>query len=206
MQVWEVSPGGRDSNGGGPPETLAPEQVIPGKLPAVDDNADASWAIGALLVVVLLVVAAVIYAFVTTWSSWRPNRKRRRRPTGLRGLVALPTIDEPIVTMDEEAQLGALRDGEARNAIVACWLRMEDDVARAGLPKDPAETSTEYTTRVLSSWSRGPSAVGDLAALYREARFSVHELNEGHRERALAALQAIHRALAAREALTVDAT
>ena len=65
------------------------------------------------------------------------------------------------------------------------------------MPKHAAETSTEYTTRVLSMTSLDPVPVEALAALYREARFSRHELDQGHRERAVSALLQIHASLAA---------
>ena len=93
-----------------------------------------------------------------------------------------------MVELDVEAQLAALAHGSPRNAIVACWLRLEDDVAAAGLPRHVAETSAEFTTRVLASYSLDPSAVIELAALYREARFSLHTMEQADRDRALVAL------------------
>ena len=41
-------------------------------------------------------------------------------------------------------------------------------------------------------------ALTDLAALFREARFSTHELTEALRERAAGDLDAVHAALGAR--------
>ena len=43
-------------------------------------------------------------------------------------------------------------------------------------------------------------ALAAFAALYREARFSDHEMNERHRESAVAALDDIHAALRERHA------
>ena len=42
-----------------------------------------------------------------------------------------------------------------------------------------------------------PAAVSRLAGLYREARFSEHELTEADRPAALEALDAIHRTIGA---------
>jgi hypothetical protein len=89
-----------------------------------------------------------------------------------------------------------LRTGAPRNAIVAAWLDLENSVAATGLPRDPAETSTEFTERVIGTWEVDRLRLGDLAALYREARFSVHELEESHRERALLDLRTLHADLA----------
>jgi hypothetical protein len=76
-------------------------------------------------------------------------------------------------------------------------------VADAGLPRHVAETSAEFTTRVLASYSLDPSPVNELAALYREARFSVHPMEQADRDRALIALRHVHAALA--EPVTVEA-
>ena len=61
----------------------------------------------------------------------------------------------------------------------------------AGVEPDPAETSSELTQRVVSSLGLESRAVAELAELYREARFSIHDLDEGHRSRAIALLQDI---------------
>ena len=83
--------------------------------------------------------------------------------------------------------------GAPRNAIVAAWLDLETSAAATGLPRLPAETSTEYTERVIGAWPVDRERLGDLAALYREARFSVHELGESHRDRAISDLRVLHR-------------
>ena len=80
-----------------------------------------------------------------------------------------------------DQRIALLRTGAPRNAIVAAWLDLETSVAATGLPRDPAETSTEFTERVIGTWDVDRLRLGDLAALYREARFSVHELGEAHR-------------------------
>ena len=54
------------------------------------------------------------------------------------------------------------------------------------------ETSSEFALRLLDLAEADPRAVADLAALYREARFSDHRLDEPARERARTALAAIH--------------
>ena len=55
------------------------------------------------------------------------------------------------ITADAEAQQSALRRGTPRNAIVECWLRLEAAVVAAGVPRNPADTSTELTQRVLAT-------------------------------------------------------
>lgn len=81
-----------------------------------------------------------------------------------------------------------LASGKPRDAIVACWVQLELRVARTGLQRDHAETSTEFTERVLDTYAVDRRTIRSLADLYREARFSRHELDEHHRASATAAL------------------
>ena len=84
-----------------------------------------------------------------------------------------------------------LARGSPRNAIVACWARLEDAVEEAGIQRRPSETSEEMTTRVLSSRVVDAAAIESFAALYREARFSTHDLTEQHRAQAQQALEVL---------------
>jgi hypothetical protein len=60
-----------------------------------------------------------------------------------------------------------------------------------------SETSAEYVARVVASGSVNAGPIGELAALYREARFSRHDLGDEHRARALASLERVAVALRA---------
>ena len=79
----------------------------------------------------------------------------------------------------EQARL--LEEGEARNAIVECWHRFEVQAARAGLGRRPAETSSELALRMLDAADVDRAAVTRLLELYREARFSGHDVAEDDR-------------------------
>jgi hypothetical protein len=198
VQVWQDPTVSEERDEGGGGQRLEPQAVTAATLPAEDEEPPRNGWLAAVAIVLLSVLAAmVIWSLATTFPRWRPKR-RSARVLPPAPFTSLPGSDAPEVTFDEEAQLDALRHGSPRNAIVECWLQMEHDVALAGWPKHAAETSTEYTTRVLASTSLDSSAVHDLAALYREARFSRHELDQGHRERAVTAVLLIHGALASR--------
>lgn len=95
-------------------------------------------------------------------------------------------------------QARMLREGSPREAIIATWLDLERLVATAGVPRRPSETSSELVVRVLDDREVPAAALTDLAALFREARFSTHELTEALRERAAGDLDAVHAALGAR--------
>ncbi len=95
------------------------------------------------------------------------------------------------------AQRDLLQSGTPRNAIVEVWNRFETLAGNAGATRRPWETSSEFTLRVLEAVDADSSAVSRLGGLYREARFSDHELTEEHRAAAVAALEVIHAGLTA---------
>lgn len=136
-----------------------------------------------------LLLAVVVLAI-------RVNRRRRRAapPESAR-----KAPDRALLTDRRAArQARMVREGSPREAIIATWLDLERLVAAAGVPRRPSETSSELVVRVLDDREVPAAALTDLAALFREARFSTHELTEALRERAAGDLDAVHAALGAR--------
>lgn len=151
---------------------------------------DVGWLANATLV--LFAIALVLT--IVFWLS----RREWTRPTRRHGsFTALPEIapEELLEAADEFDVL--IAQGSARNAIVACWIRLEDAVEQAGLVRNRAETASEMTARVLRAYAVDAVPIGTLAALYREARFSTHDMHEGHRRQAQEALAEIRRQLRA---------
>jgi hypothetical protein len=137
----------------------------------------------------LLVVLLAVFLSWVLFQRWRPPPGRSDDD-----FEVLPEVSDvsEALARDAERQLAAVSEGSPRNGIVRCWLRLEESVAEAGLPREPWETSAELTLRVLRTLDVDPRALGTLAALYREARFSDHELDEDARATAYAALRAMH--------------
>lgn len=151
------------------------------------DLAKVWWVLGGIALTLLL--AVVVLAI-------RVNRRRRRAapPESAR-----EAPDRALLTDRRAArQARMLREGSPREAIIATWLDLERLVATAGVPRRPSETSSELVVRVLDDREVPAAALTDLAALFREARFSTHELTEALRERAAGDLDAVHAALGAR--------
>lgn len=144
------------------------------------------------LVTKLLLAAAGVALALHLWSS-RPRLTWRRPPP--------PDDFDPLdevasaIAADAAAARASLREGDARNAIVACWVRLETLIAEAGVEPAASDTAEELAVRVLLRFSLDDDAVTRLAALYREARFSTHPLGEEQRAAAVDALDAIHRQL-----------
>lgn len=144
------------------------------------------------VVLIAAVVGLLIALAIAAWRR-RPRLRWRRRLVG-EDFEVLPDVAAAIVD-EAAAQRTVLRSGTPRNAIVQCWLRLEHDVANVGLTRNPADTSAEFTERVLSRYTVDSAAIHELSALYREARFSEHALDESARTAALDALERLHQAL-----------
>lgn len=158
-----------------------------------DQRFDWSFATTGLEYLVLAsLVVAVALALAHGWRN-RPHLVWHRRKPDT-AYVVLEEVADRVVD-DAEEQRRALRRGTARNAIVECWLRLEAMVEASGVAHDPALTPTEFTTAALGRFDVDAAAADRLAALYREARFSSHDLGEGHRDAALAALDVLHEGL-----------
>jgi len=153
------------------------------------------WLVALMQILLVLVAAFVAYLI---WTLIRyairallARRPRRELPAP-RSVEPLPEVPEELVGERAAARRRLLLEGEPRNAIVACWLHLEESVADAGLPRRPAETSTEWMVRVLAAWEVDRVALTELGARYREARFSPHPVTEPQRQRAIELLDALH--------------
>jgi Domain of unknown function (DUF4129) len=127
--------------------------------------------------------------------------RRYREPR--RDVVDFDVLEDPTPLIEEmrrdaSEQFELLLGGEPRNAIVAAWDRFEEQAERIGSARKLWETPSEFTLRLLDVVSAPPSAVSRLAALYREARFSEHQITEGNRQEAVEALRDIHSSLGIR--------
>jgi hypothetical protein len=84
--------------------------------------------------------------------------------------------------------LARIDSGTATDAVIACWVALEQAAASAGVPRDPAETPAEFTVRVLGIGGISEPQLIRLGELYREARYSTHGSSEQARTEARAAL------------------
>lgn len=169
-----------------------PPNVNP-QIPAtVDPVTVPSWVVAVwLLIAGLFIVLIVIVVVSVRLGLPLPRFGRRSRWLPRQQIAALPEVEERDLTVDIDAAMAALTAGEARNAIVACWMQLESDAATVGLERLTAETPAEYVERVVGVSSIDPGPIKELAALYREARFSLHQLDDHDRSRAVAALERV---------------
>lgn len=165
---------------------------------------DPPW-LGALLVVLevalALVLAYLLYRLVRHLVRAMVEVLPRLRPGPTAAVVGFEVLETPAalaraITRDAEAHRRVLlAGGTPRHAILACWQRFEAQAAEVGITRQPWQTSSEFTLRILDEVEADSRAVTRLAGLYREARHSRHELGEEARTAALVALDEVHRGL-----------
>ena len=149
---------------------------------------------GAVAVFAALAIAFLAYLLGRrAWTAWQFRRRYDAPPDVDFETVGSgePTRARRAMASDAEEQLRLLLEGQPRNAIVACWHRFEVQAVEAGLSRHPWETPSEFALRLLEGAEVDPAAVSRLLELYREARFSEHDLDEGDRAAAVAALRDI---------------
>jgi hypothetical protein len=93
--------------------------------------------------------------------------------------------------------LARIDSGQATDAVIACWVALEEAAASAGVARDPSETPAEFTVRVLGVGGISEPQLVRLGELYREARYSTHGSSEQARTEARAALLRLRDELAA---------
>jgi hypothetical protein len=157
-------------------------------------------AVGSVLVLLLLLVGLLLALRAFFGRPTGISRRRRDDGTAATPDAADAAADELRARLRGEVAAG-LEDldetGDPRRAVIACWLRLERAVAEAGTPRRRAETPADLVTRVLAEHRVRPAGLQRLSALYREARYSRHELDEGVRGSARAALDDVRRDLSA---------
>ncbi len=195
--MWSAVSGGLPLLGGSHERSaVSPPAQTPSASAGVDpiaaakDSVTQTHDLSLLGDVLAMLVLALLTAAVLGAIGWRCRQRRRADPAP--GDVAFEVL--PVETVASSLREGsgrlrrALREGEPRNAIVGCWVRLEETISGAGLSPEAAETSTEYVVRVLRALDLDPRDIASLASLYREARFSTHPLDETDRTSAVAAL------------------
>lgn len=142
-----------------------------------------AWGIRIVLaLVVLAVLAAVARAVVEQLRTTTQHEERTE-------VSAEVTPDVMLAAARQGEEL--LATGTPANAVVAAWVTLEDAARSAGIGDDRSRTSAELVGSVLRRFDVDAKALDRLGALYREARFSRHEIGEDLREQARDALRQV---------------
>ena len=84
---------------------------------------------------------------------------------------------------------------DVRRAVIAAFARLERALEAAGAPRGIGEAPLEYVDRVLGELAVPPAPTAALAALFEQAKFSLHPLDEDDRSAAIDALEAVRESL-----------
>jgi len=145
----------------------------------------------AALLYTLLVVVLLAGLVLSIW--WA----RRLRPS-------IGSREDGFIAHDSEDLREAVESGrsalrtvdDARAAIIACYVAMENSMAERGAARGVADTPDELLARARQSGIVRGTAAARLTALFYEARFSSHPLDQRQREAAEQALDELAAALA----------
>jgi uncharacterized protein DUF4129 len=145
----------------------------------------------AVLLYTLLVLVLLAGIAVSVW--WA----RRLRPPLAARADALIVEDSEELREAVESGRSALRTvDDARAAIIACYLAMEQSLAERGTARGVADTPGELLARARDRGVVRGTAASRLTALFYEARFSSHPLGPDQRDAAEQALDELAAALA----------
>jgi Domain of unknown function (DUF4129) len=154
-----------------------------------------------LVIWIVVGIAAVVVA-VLLWRWWacRPSRAATSRHSVAAAATSqIPTEPEP------EPDTPTLRTGialalqvldeqrEPADAIVRAWLGLQETAEESGIVRRPAETPTEFTSRILSRAFADDAAVQTLLRLYLRTRFGDHPVTSDDVSAVRAALQELAR-------------
>jgi hypothetical protein len=202
LVLWHRSDGGGSRyNGAGPlPQlSLPPRTLVATPIPTQRPHTGAVHLHLALLLFIVGTALALVIVAVALRLIFRLGRTVQ--PAAVAGPAApVAEAEDQALTDALLAARGALVGSDARAAIIACYHAMEISLAEAGIARHSSDTPTDLLSRADQGGVLAGGAPGELAALFREARFSTHPMGPSHLDRARAALDATTAHLAARQA------
>lgn len=136
----------------------------------------------------VMILLAVIAVLVVLGALPRPRFSRRRASAGAAGGTDPGRGPGPELADAVDHALDVVEQGQAREAVVACWLLMIRAATESGSPPRASETSREYAERLSAEQLVSPRPLSRLGELYREARFSQHPVGGDLRAEARRAL------------------
>nr|WP_223241781.1 DUF4129 domain-containing protein [Streptomyces sp. CBMA123] len=174
--------------------TVRPVPPTPPDRTPAPDVLGVGLGLGALAVALLLLAATV--ALLVGLVALR-RRRAEKVPTVPPAVVAAgPASPEDALAEAVTSGRRALEGTDARAAVIACYAAMEGSLADSGLPRHAWESPTDLLLRALSDERIDAAGARELTALFREARYSSHRMDDDQVRRARTALDAIAARLA----------
>jgi Domain of unknown function (DUF4129) len=152
-------------------------------------------AIGLVCLAVILTIVAMMIWYVIR-DTIQVRRAVRPADAGTPGRLGVRP-DEVIAAVDAGLTDLADLDGDARSAVIACWVRLEEAAAAAGTPREIGDTSTDLVLRLLHAHRVSRPVLDRFAAVYRQARYGTGPVDERMRVTAVTALTQLRTELSA---------
>jgi Domain of unknown function (DUF4129) len=136
--------------------------------------------------VLYALVAAILLAAIVAVAIWVVRNSRRLPPP-----EPSPPAEEYGEVLEEALEGGRralLALDDARAAIIACYVAMEESLANAGTARLSGETPDELLAKAASTLLVSAGAAKRLTSLFYEARFSSHPLHGNDKAAAVSAL------------------
>jgi hypothetical protein len=167
--------------------------AAPPPSPPSAPTADSGVAVPPWLTMLAAVLCTVVALAVVGTFLWYLVRDRigMRRSAFVDGIAVRPAGTRTDVVAAVDAGLSDLSqaDADPRRAIIACWVRLEQAAAAAGTPRRTSDSPTDLVIRLLDAHRVSAAVLDGFAAVYREARYTTHAMDEGTRQSAVAALR-----------------
>jgi hypothetical protein len=189
------------------PHKQAPrtQQSVSATIPARTSvhKSTGHFPLGTVLLWTVVAIAAVGLALLL----WRWWARRPSRAATSRHSVAVAATSEVLTEPEPEAapDIPALRTGiglalqvldeqrDPADAIVRAWLGLQETAEESGIVRRPAETPTEFTSRILSRAFADDRAIRTVLRLYLRTRFGDHPVTTEDVAAVRAALQELVR-------------
>ncbi|KMO95195.1 DUF4129 domain-containing protein [Streptomyces roseus] len=186
---------GRDvGRGGGTPSQLPGPPQDPASAPppaqhAVEADRGVQFGPARVLLglgIALLVVVVVIAGLYL----WR-HLTRPPIPDAAATGATLDHEQERLAHAVDSGRRALLEAADARAAVIACYAAMEESLAASGVDRHVSDSPQDLLERAVAGGLPAGTAATTLTALFREARYSTHAMDAGHRDLAAAALAEI---------------
>jgi hypothetical protein len=127
-----------------------------------------------LVVTIGLLMMLILFGLLVFWMVFAGIRQRGDKTTIARD----ERIRDERLVDAVETGLVRVESGTPTDAVIACWVALEQAAAAIDVPRRPAETAAEFTARVFGVSKVSQADLHTLAELYREARYSTHGSSE----------------------------
>ncbi|MEU8843940.1 DUF4129 domain-containing protein [Streptomyces roseus] len=196
LHQFGTSGAGRDVGRGGgvapsplPGPLQDPASAPPPAQHAVQADHGAQFGLTRILLglgIALLVVVVVIAGL----HLWR-HLTRPPIPDAAATGATLDDEQKRLAHAVDSGRRALLEAADARAAVIACYAAMEESLAASGVDRHVSDSPQDLLERAVAGGLPAGTAAAALTALFREARYSTHAMDAGHRDRAATALAEI---------------